>query len=386
MTNFKHKVDKTIKLNKIYDMSIDHQHKKMMEFYEENEKRDIPQIEKKIHNEKKRIEELKMLLKEYNEQDEYIDILDEYHKCKEQIKLYTKKLKELKKQKSKYLIENSKLIFDYFDDKQSMDTKQNNDTIMNFFNIKKNDDTMKTPNKENPLVKTYFSKLNDRYLDIQDYICDEDVCINCNRQSLSVHNDCLKVCNLCGKQYKQLSEQEKPSYKEPPKEICSYAYKRKNHFKEILSQFQGKETTEIPNHVMDDIKKQISKERITKSELTNTKMKNILKKLGYNNYYEHIAFIKTQLGIYPPIMSEELEETLCNMFDEIQAPYAKYCPNDRVNFLNYYGVLYKMCELLGEDKFLPHFHMLKDRIKRMEQDEIWKKICKELNWEFIPSV
>jgi hypothetical protein len=30
--------------------------------------------------------------------------------------------------------------------------------------------------------------------------------------------------------------------------------------------------------------------------------------------------------------------------------------------------------------------MLKDREKRIEQDEIWKKICKELRWEFIPTI
>ena len=84
-------------------------------------------------------------------------------------------------------------------------------------------------------------------------------------------------------------------------------------------------------------------------------------------------------------MSVELETTLCNLFMEIQKPYAKFCPNDRQNFLNYYYVLYKMCELLGEDQYLDGFYMLKDPIKRMEQDEVWKKICKELNWEFIPT-
>ena len=85
-------------------------------------------------------------------------------------------------------------------------------------------------------------------------------------------------------------------------------------------------------------------------------------------------------------MSPELEDTLCNLFMEIQKPYSNHCPDDRVNFLNYYYVLYKMCELLGENVFLPYFPMLKDPVKRIEQDEIWKKICKELNWEFIPTI
>jgi hypothetical protein len=30
--------------------------------------------------------------------------------------------------------------------------------------------------------------------------------------------------------------------------------------------------------------------------------------------------------------------------------------------------------------------MLKDREKRIEQDNVWKKICGELDWEFIPTI
>jgi hypothetical protein len=132
---------------------------------------------------------------------------------------------------------------------------------------------------------------------------------------------------------KYLIENEKPSYKEPPKEVCFYAYKRINHLREILAQFQAKESTHIPSEVFENIKCQIKKERLEISDLTNRKTKEILKNLGYNKYYEHIPFIKDKLGIKPPVMSQELEETLCNLFMEIQKPYSKYCPKDRVNFL-----------------------------------------------------
>ena len=136
------------------------------------------------------------------------------------------------------------------------------------------------------------------------------------------------------------------TYKEPPKEACFYAYKRINHLREILAQFQAKETTQIPEQVIENIKNQIKKESLDISELTNKKTKEILKNLGYNKYYEHIPFIKDKLGIKPPIMTQELEEKLCNLFIEIQPVYAKYCPKDRVNFLNYYYTIYKLCELL----------------------------------------
>ena len=41
---------------------------------------------------------------------------------------------------------------------------------------------------------------------------------------------------------------------------------------------------------------------------------------------------------------------------------------------------------LNYRQYLEHFPMLKDREKRLDQDNIWKQICKELNWEFIPTI
>jgi hypothetical protein len=48
--------------------------------------------------------------------------------------------------------------------------------------------------------------------------------------------------------------------------------------------------------------------------------------------------------------------------------------------------LYKLFELLGEEHYLDEIPMLKDREKLIEQDNIWKKICEELDWEFIPTI
>jgi hypothetical protein len=224
-------------------------------------------------------------------------------------------------------------------------------------------------------------------LDVNSFVYQTDICHICNKGELiPLDDEGILVCTSCSRVIPYLIENEKPSYKEPPKEVCFYAYKRINHFKEILAQFQGKETTQIPLDVIENIKLQIKKERIELPQITNAKTKEILKKLGYNKYYEHIPFIKDKLGIKPPIMSPELEETLCNLFIELQSPYSKFCPDDRVNFLNYYYTAYKLCELLCEEQYLEFFPMLKDPEKRMEQDEIWKKICLDLDWEFIPTI
>ena len=299
-----------------------------------------------------------------------------------------KKIKQKKKKINNYFLSNSSNLFGYFEMKQNIENNKNpKKTLDNFFNKRKKDD-FAIYNKCNGNIERYLKSNNyDLYIEItKSDISDTSTCPECNDGEMikSIYDGVL-ICNKCFSISKYLIHNDKPAYKEPPKEISFYAYRRINHFKEILAQFQAKETTDIPIEIIQNIKSQIKKERISIKVLSSKRTKEILKKLGYNKYYEHITYIKDKLGIKPPIMSQQLEETLCNLFVDIQTPYAKYCPTDRVNFLNYYYTLYKLCELLGENEFLPHFPMLKEQ-KKIEQDQIWRKICHELNWDFIPTL
>jgi len=166
-----------------------------------------------------------------------------------------------------------------------------------------------------------------------------------------------------------------------------YSYKRENHFNEWINQFQAKENTTLPPTLMSDVKTDLSKQRLRSGEITHKKVKESLKKLGYNKYYEHVPYITTLLhGTKPPVMSPELEEKLRNMFQAIQAPFDKVCPNERINFLSYSYILYKFCELLGHDEYLDFFPLLKSREKLYKHDQIWKRITDELKWEWIPTI
>jgi len=123
------------------------------------------------------------------------------------------------------------------------------------------------------------------------------------------------------------------------------------------------------------------------SKLTPKKLRDILKKLDKNKYYEHVPHIINRLnGLSPPTISRETEEELRRMFKEIEETFIKYCPKNRKNFLSYSYVLHKFFQLLELDEFLACFELLKSREKLHQQDVIWKKICEELRWEFIPSV
>ena len=383
MPSFKPKTNKKIKFNKQKSITLDGKHKEFLNEFSKNDNDRIPDLKA----EKK---ELELKLENHNENltvEQKLDITDRIKEIKHIIK-------ELKTKKKEYFLDNSKFIFDYFENKKnissgaSSDVSSKNKLLNTFFKIKQ-DDTLNTLNqtKNNNIVQKYLCNIDDVFLDVNSFVCQTDICQYCYKGELiPLEDEGILICNNCSRNIPYLIENEKPSYKEPPKEVCFYAYKRINHFKEILAQFQGKETTQIPPEVIENIKLQIKKERIELEQITNQKTKEILKKLGFNKYYEHIPFIKDKLGIKPPVMSPELEEILCNLFIELQSPYSKYCPDDRVNFLNYYYTAYKLCELLGETQYLQDFPMLKDREKRVEQDQIWKKICEELDWEFISTI
>jgi len=201
-------------------------------------------------------------------------------------------------------------------------------------------------------------------------------------------NETYLDCPDCGYRDIILVDSEKPSYKDPPREMSYYAYKKINHLNEWLAQFQAKETTEIAPAVLEQIRIELRKERITDmSKLKPSKLKEVIKKLKLNRCYDHVAHILNRLnGISAPVLSREVEEKLRFMFKEIQFSFVKHCPKKRSNFLSYSFVLYKFCELLELDEYLPCFPLLKSREKLYMQDKIWKKICEDMNWEFIQTV
>jgi hypothetical protein len=215
-----------------------------------------------------------------------------------------------------------------------------------------------------------------------------DTCQLCDTQLLLLLQEGLMICNTCGYQELLLVEQNRPVYRQANKESSHQSYKRINHFNEWVSQIQGKESTDIPDEIFERIVQEIKKEKIRDTgKLSYNKMREILKKLKYNKYYEHIYYIIYRLnGISPPNFSPELEERLRNMFKEIQGPFLKHCPEKRKNFLSYSYVLFKFCQLLEKDEYLKHFSLLKSREKLHVQDQIWRKICEEVNWEYIQSI
>jgi len=239
----------------------------------------------------------------------------------------------------------------------------------------------------------YIRKFNPELKEIALNNTDKIKCKNCSSDDFMFdYRTSSDVCTSCGLTKETLINDDAfPVFTENVEQVIVFNYDRKNHFQECLNQLQAKENTTIPPNIIRDLSIEFKKYNITDPKMfTNSLVQSYLKKLKYNKYYEHIPTIINEFcGLKAPKLTPELEQQLKIMFDEIQIPFEKYskvvCPL-RKNFLNYNYTFYKMCQLLGKDEFLNYFPLLKNRERLYEHDLIWKGICNDLKWEFIPSI
>ena len=217
----------------------------------------------------------------------------------------------------------------------------------------------------------------------------EFVCTNCNSSMTNSVSEGLTICYTCGTTEK-LNLSMTPDWNafENYDFVKPFSYKRSNHFKEWINQIQGREGTNIPQDIITVLLSEIKKERIYDKKLINyEKIKEYLKKLKLNKYYEHIPNIIHKItGNRQLIISNDLEKTLIDMFNSIQQPFEKHCPKNRKNFLSYSYTLYKFFQILNMNEYLIYFPLLKSREKLFEQEEIWKRICNDLEWKFIRCI
>lgn len=247
-----------------------------------------------------------------------------------------------------------------------------------------------TKSKDKGKIYDEFLNITENQSISSDYKCSY-TCQKCNISRILSLADATMICPKCGDA--EINFEMGSNNISYDQEISSdvnvcFAYKRINHFNEWMAQFQAKESTDIPQEILDNLRTEFRKSRIINTkDITQKKVKEFLKKLKYNKFYEHVPHITNLLnGINPPSMSPQLEETLRNMFRDIQEPFEKHKPKGRSNFLSYGYCLYKFCELLGHDEFLDSFPLLKSREKLYQQDCIFKNICNELGWEFVPTI
>jgi len=325
----------------------------------------------------------KLKIEKYNSELEKLKILPPTGELESKKKFFEEKITMLQKNidetesnhnELEYFYNTIDILVDYYKEEPINTSKNENDTS-----------TTNSSNKAS-LLNDYLKITNQTTNKLSHRSILE--CPECQTEMTVHQHDGLMVCTSCGRSNDILLDTDKPNYKEPMQSSKNYtAYKRKNHLNEKISQIQAKETIDIAPEIYDQIRLEIKKLRLNDDDITHKVMRDILKKLGFNKYYEHITHIICYLTRKLPItISREAEHRIDMMFEEIQEPFELFKPKNRKSCLNYNYLMHKFFELLELDDYLIYFPLLKNREKLQEVDMTWKRICEFLNWQFIPSV
>ena len=214
-------------------------------------------------------------------------------------------------------------------------------------------------------------------------------CGHCGSADVVMHAaDSMRCCRACDAVEYVVLDNERPVKRDVPRDSTSFSFKRLSHFNEWLAQIQGKDHPCIPENVIGFVMLELKRNYITNAaEIKTAQVRAILKKLKLSRYYEHVPYIIARIrGVPSDRLPAHLEDALRVMFRKIQVPFVKNSPPSRKNFLSYGYVLHKFVQLLGYNEYLEKFPLLKSRDKLRIQDDIWKRICADLGWEFVPSV
>lgn len=161
-----------------------------------------------------------------------------------------------------------------------------------------------------------------------------------------------------------------------------------DHLHEILSQLKGEEKHTVDPGILEKVRAEARKYRIEVESITMSQVRSILQRLKLSKYYDHTAQIVAILSGKPPIViPPEIEKRIKQMFNEAMPVYENY-KGKRKNFLSYTFVILKILEIIDHAELVQQgrqMKVLKSKSKIREQDQIWRKMCEELNWPYFET-
>lgn len=137
-----------------------------------------------------------------------------------------------------YLINTAPILFKYYDiiekgDDDTFQPKINENSILKW--LVKNKEENVDNNKEDraSLLERYMAYTDENFIKNQETDLSY-TCQNCGGDNMNILlNDGIIYCNECSCVEYIIVDHDRPSYKDPPKEISYFAYKRINHFNEF---------------------------------------------------------------------------------------------------------------------------------------------------------
>jgi predicted RNA-binding Zn-ribbon protein involved in translation (DUF1610 family) len=372
MSNFKIRKNKIGKSDVKDTSTLDKKHKELSKKLQ-NDLNSLPEKEKKIKELKEEIETINKNTSIFsaNDLEKKANILDNIRDLENEIEI-------IKNKTLNYYDKTGDILSDYY--KIRDDTKKYSESrnIKDLFRKKKNIENTQE-NSKAKLFDQYCQRVEGVRTIKDDGTKRVKYCIECGIEKILDYGTSCFTCPECGDIEEVILDEDR--------QIKEYSpYRRINHFKEWLNQFQAKESTEIDEEIFKKIISELNKYN-DNNKINRERIKEILKKMGRSDLYEHITFIINKITNKPaPYINRKMEKKFINMFSQIEEIWESHKPPGRKNFLSYSYVLHKFCLLLELDHLLSCFPLLKSSKNLKEQEEVWEKMCKTLKWEFIPSI
>ena len=139
--------------------------------------------------------------------------------------------------------ENNKSVLNFFNARETENENNNDENENN--NITNKNDNVYTSMKISDFVKEestfkkkyildeYLQKIDPNYISKIKIDLNIFKCPNCKEEMTLYPSDGIQICENCGIQQNILIESDKPSFKDPPMEVCYFSYKRINHYNEF---------------------------------------------------------------------------------------------------------------------------------------------------------
>lgn len=203
----------------------------------------------------------------------------------------------------------------------------------------------------------------------------------CGSQDFVVAEECSYTCKVCGCIIEQMEET--PLFPDTDRvNMCArYAYSRKTHFTEAIACFQAKESTVVPDAIIEIVEEEMRLHNLTPETLTKNHVSMFLSEQELSNYYMNVPSIYYRITKKTPPDILEYEQRLIDAHEQLEDAYQRVKDPDRVNSMNVYFKLYKLLRREGFFCKPSDFPMLKTKQKRDEHQEIYAKCCQLLGWD-----
>ena len=223
-----------------------------------------------------------------------------------------------------------------------------------------------------------------------------EMCACNNKMDIDAISSTLicKSCGLTKELYGTVFEDDQFYYQEGQRTKHG-TYDPSKHCRFWVERIQARETTEIPDIVIENIKTCIKRDKIkNKKQITCTQIRKYLSQISKSKYNEHVPLVRKLItGITPPQLTDyEMQlihiyfDKVIHIFDEIKPPEKTNCPyHPYFIYKIIEQIITKKCDRIRKLKILACIH-LQSRETLINNDSVWSLICERIpEFGYIPT-